>query len=57
MAHAVRRDFLRALTAPAAVLRVWRSHATDVRGQALPGRHFLPEKAPEQRLAGLLAFL
>jgi haloacetate dehalogenase len=36
---------------------VWRERGTDVRGQAVPGGHFLPEEAPEETLAALLPFL
>ena len=39
------------------VMSVWRDHATDVRGKALPAGHFLPEEAPDETLAELLAFL
>jgi haloacetate dehalogenase len=39
------------------VMKVWREHAVDVRGKALPARHFLPEEVPEQTLSELLAFL
>jgi haloacetate dehalogenase len=39
------------------VMAVWREHATDVRGTALPARHHLPEEVPEQTLAELLTFL
>jgi haloacetate dehalogenase len=35
----------------------WREKAGDVRGRALPCGHFLPEEAPEETLAELLAFL
>jgi len=38
-------------------MKVWREHATDVRGKALPAGHFLPEEVPDQTLAELLAFL
>jgi haloacetate dehalogenase len=38
-------------------LAVWRERGTDVRGQAVPGGHFLPEEAPEETLAALLPFL
>jgi len=38
-------------------LKIWREHATDVRGKALPSGHFLPEEVPDQTLAELLAFL
>jgi haloacetate dehalogenase len=39
------------------VMKIWREHATDVRGKALPAGHFLPEELPDQTLAELLAFL
>src|SRR4029078_8711633 len=29
-------------------LKIWREHATDVRGKALPSGHFLPEEVPDQ---------
>jgi haloacetate dehalogenase len=38
------------------VMKIWREHATDVRGKALPGGHFLPEEVPDATLAELLAF-
>ncbi len=38
------------------VLATWRQVADDVRGQPVPGGHFLPEEAPEETLAALLAF-
>jgi haloacetate dehalogenase len=38
-------------------LTVWREYATDVRGQALPTGHFLPEEAPEAVAAALRDFL
>lgn len=38
------------------VLEVWRARATDVRGGPVPSGHFLPEEAPEETLAALLAF-
>ncbi len=38
-------------------LAVWRQYATDVRGQALPTGHFLPEEAPDLVSAGLRDFL
>jgi len=37
-------------------LKVWQNWADDVRGQAIPGGHFLPEEAPEETAAALLAF-
>ena len=39
------------------VLAVWRERAAEVSGRALPCGHFLPEEAPEETLAELLAFL
>ncbi len=39
------------------VMAVWREHATNITGRALPARHHLPEEVPEQTLAELLAFL
>jgi len=39
------------------VLATWRERASDVRGKALPGGHFLPEEMPEQTLTELQAFL
>jgi haloacetate dehalogenase len=39
------------------VLEVWRGYAADVRGQALPGGHFLAEEAPGDTLAALREFL
>jgi haloacetate dehalogenase len=38
------------------VMQVWRGHATNVTGKALPARHFLPEEVPEETLTELLAF-
>jgi len=38
-------------------LDIWRKWADDVRGRGLPCGHFLPEEAPEETLAELLAFL
>jgi len=38
-------------------MKIWREHATDVRGKALPAGHFLPEEVPDETLAELLAFL
>jgi haloacetate dehalogenase len=38
-------------------LAIWQERGTDVRGQAVPGGHFLPEEAPEETLAALLTFL
>jgi haloacetate dehalogenase len=38
------------------VLETWRAKAIDVRGRPLPCGHFLPEEAPEETLAEMLAF-
>jgi haloacetate dehalogenase len=38
-------------------LSVWRQYATDVRGEALPTGHFLPEEAPDLTSAALADFL
>lgn len=38
------------------VLMTWRERAADVRGGALPCGHFLPEEAPDQTAAELIAF-
>ena len=39
------------------VLATWREVAHDVRGQSVPGGHYLPEEAPNETLGALLAFL
>jgi haloacetate dehalogenase len=39
------------------VLATWRERASDVRGKALPGGHFLPEELPDQTHAEIRAFL
>jgi haloacetate dehalogenase len=39
------------------VLATWRERASDVRGKALPGNHFLPEELPDQTYAELRGFL
>ncbi len=39
------------------VLETWRERATNVRGKALPGGHFLPEEAPEETYEALHEFL
>ncbi|MFD4528876.1 hypothetical protein ACFWP7_34185 [Streptomyces sp. NPDC058470] len=36
---------------------VWGEYAADVRGQALPCDHYLPEEAPEATAEHLAAFL
>jgi len=65
-----RADLERKLTCPLLVLwgesgwvgraydppALWRERATDVRGHAVPGGHFLPEEAPQETLAALEAF-
>ena len=38
------------------VMKIWKEHATDVRGKGLPAGHFLPEEVPDRTLAELLAF-
>ena len=40
-----------------APLAVWRRYAVDVRGEALPGGHFLLDESPEQTLNALLPFM
>ena len=37
-------------------LAIWREKALDVAGKALPCGHFLPEEAPAETLAAMLAF-
>lgn len=37
-------------------LKVWQRWADDVRGQPIPGGHFLPEEAPAETTAALLDF-
>ncbi len=39
------------------VMAVWQERAVNVRGQALPCGHFLPEEAPEETAQALLNFL
>ncbi len=39
------------------MLNVWRARGDDVRGRALDCGHFIPEEAPDELLAALLAFL
>ena len=36
---------------------IWRRHAINVSGKALPAGHFLAEEAPEETLSALLSFL
>ena len=38
-------------------LSVWQDYAVDVRGEALPTGHFLPEEAPELVVEALRDFL
>ncbi len=38
-------------------MKTWSKWAKDVRGQPVPGGHFLPEEAPDETLAAMLAFL
>ena len=44
-------------TGPDDVLDVWRTRATDVRGQAVDAAHFLAEERPGEVLAALREFL
>lgn len=39
------------------VMRIWRDHAVNVTGKALPAGHFLPEEVPHETVSGLLSFL
>ena len=39
------------------VMKIWREHAVNVTGKALPAGHFLPEEVPGETLSELLAFL
>ena len=39
------------------VMAIWRQHAVNVVGKALPAGHFLPEEVPDETLAELLPFL
>lgn len=39
------------------VLQIWREYAVDVRGQALPCGHFIPEEMPDEAYAALRPFL
>jgi haloacetate dehalogenase len=39
------------------VAATWRERATNVKGKALPGGHFLPEETPDETLVELRAFL
>ncbi|RMG29130.1 MAG: alpha/beta hydrolase [Bacteroidetes bacterium] len=38
------------------VLAAWAEWASEVQGHGLPCGHYLPEEAPEETLAALLAF-
>jgi haloacetate dehalogenase len=38
------------------VLAIWRERATDVRGQVMPGQHFIPEEAPAETVTALREF-
>jgi haloacetate dehalogenase len=38
------------------MLDVWRQYAATVTGRGLPCDHYLPEQAPAQTTAALLAF-
>jgi haloacetate dehalogenase len=38
------------------VMKIWREHAVNVTGKALPAGHFLPEEIPSETLAALLGF-
>ena len=44
-------------TGPEDVLDVWRTRATDVRGQAVDAAHFLAEERPAEVVAALRDFL
>jgi haloacetate dehalogenase len=35
---------------------VWRRHGRDVRGHALPGRHYIAEECPDETFEALRAF-
>ena len=39
------------------VMDVWRRHGRDVRGQALPGRHFIAEECPDHTYEALRVFV
>lgn len=39
------------------VMKIWKEHATNAVGRALPAGHFLPEEVPDETLAALNAFL
>lgn len=38
------------------VLNLWRTRATDVRGEALPSGHYIPEECPDRLVGHLLDF-
>ena len=38
-------------------MKIWPDFASNLRGQSVPGGHFLPEESPEETLAALLPFL
>ena len=38
------------------VMNVWRRHGRDVRGEALPGRHFIAEESPDAAYEALRVF-
>jgi haloacetate dehalogenase len=38
------------------VMDIWRKHAVNVQGKALPAGHFLPEEVPDETLSAMLAF-
>ena len=38
------------------LLRVWRDHASDVRGHGIDSGHFIPEEQPDQVCAALKDF-
>ena len=38
-------------------MKIWREHATNVTGKALPAGHFLPEEVPDETLSALMPFL
>ena len=39
------------------VMSIWRQHAVNVTGTALPSGHFLPEEVPDETLGAVLPFL
>jgi haloacetate dehalogenase len=38
------------------LLRVWRDHASDVRGHGIDSGHFIPEEQPDQVYAAMKDF-